>query len=218
MANASEVSDFVSKPIHVFYIIPGRNLAYWLGSYLVQRYSLCWGPAIPKVWDCGVSAEHVYSPYIPRVALTFWSHNKSRTQQLLQFFFFNPTLLTMSSNADDGFKHEVIPAEVSEDISSTGNEIKPLDYCDPIVIDGNIEAGIGGRQLKLAPDGHTVLIPQPSDNPGDPLNWSKFRKHLCLYIIAACAFLPDYGSSVGAVTLLPQATYIPLELTHLARI
>ena len=62
------------------------------------------------------------------------------------------------------------------------------------------------QELKLAPDGHTVLIPQPSDDPRDPLNWSKYRKHLFLFIISASAFLPDYGSAVGAVTLLPQAT------------
>lgn len=60
--------------------------------------------------------------------------------------------------------------------------------------------------LKVARDGHTILIPQPSDDPNDPLNWSRFRKHLVLIIISMTAFLPDYGSATGAVTLLPQAT------------
>jgi hypothetical protein len=60
-------------------------------------------------------------------------------------------------------------------------------------------------QLKTAADGHTILIPQPSDDPDDPLNWSRFRKHAILFTIAATAFLPDYGSATGAVTLLPQA-------------
>ena len=60
-------------------------------------------------------------------------------------------------------------------------------------------------ELKLATDGDIILIPQPSDNPNDPLNWSKFRKHLILLIICASAFLPDYGSATGAVTLIPQA-------------
>lgn len=59
--------------------------------------------------------------------------------------------------------------------------------------------------LKLAKDGHTVLIPQPSDDPLDPLNFSTYKKHLFLFIISATAFLPDFGSAVGAVTLLPQA-------------
>lgn len=59
--------------------------------------------------------------------------------------------------------------------------------------------------IKLGKDGHTVLIPQPSNDPSDPLNWSTTKKHISLAIISAAAFLPDYGSGVGAVTLLPQA-------------
>ena len=61
------------------------------------------------------------------------------------------------------------------------------------------------ERLKLAPDGKTVLIPQPSDDPNDPLNWSWFKKHLVLIVISATAFLPDYGSATGAVALIPQA-------------
>ena len=34
--------------------------------------------------------------------------------------------------------------------------------------------------LKLAKDGVTVLIPQPSDDPDDPLNWSWVQKHSAL--------------------------------------
>jgi hypothetical protein len=61
------------------------------------------------------------------------------------------------------------------------------------------------ERLKLAPDGHTILIPQPSDNPNDPLNWSWWKKHVVLIIISMTAFLPDYGSATGAVALIPQA-------------
>jgi hypothetical protein len=61
------------------------------------------------------------------------------------------------------------------------------------------------NNTKLAKDGHTILIPQPSDDPKDPLNWSPFKKHLILLIISWAALLPDYGSATGAVTLLPQA-------------
>ncbi|KAF4334669.1 HOL1 [Fusarium beomiforme] len=65
--------------------------------------------------------------------------------------------------------------------------------------------------LKTAKDGHTVLIPQPSDDPHDPLNWSPVKKHVILFIISFAAFLPDYGSATGAVTLLPQA-----EIWHMS--
>jgi hypothetical protein len=60
------------------------------------------------------------------------------------------------------------------------------------------------RGLKTTPDGKTILIPQPSNSPNDPLNWSSFRKHLILIIISCTALLPDYGSATGAVTLTPQ--------------
>ncbi|KAH7152563.1 hypothetical protein EDB81DRAFT_881531 [Dactylonectria macrodidyma] len=32
--------------------------------------------------------------------------------------------------------------------------------------------GLDGQlSLKVASDGHTVLLPQPTDDPRDPLNW-----------------------------------------------
>lgn len=62
--------------------------------------------------------------------------------------------------------------------------------------------------LKTTADGQTVLIPQPSDSLNDPLNWSSFRKHLILFIVSATAFLPDYGSATGAITLIQQAVYV----------
>ncbi|EXJ80123.1 hypothetical protein A1O1_08265 [Capronia coronata CBS 617.96] len=98
-------------------------------------------------------------------------------------------------------KPDVEKAEMVE--NAVEDEVKPLgDLAEGYVVD-NTE--LADRQLKLAADGHTVLIPQPSDDPDDPLNWTKVKKHLFLYIIACAAFLPDYGSSIGAVTLLPQA-------------
>lgn len=62
------------------------------------------------------------------------------------------------------------------------------------------------QNYQLASDGRTVLIPQPSTDPNDPLTWSWQKKQIILFVIAATAFLPDYGSAVGAVTLIPQST------------
>ena len=70
------------------------------------------------------------------------------------------------------------------------------------------QLGVDATNLKKTNDGHTVLIPQPSNNSDDPLNWSKRKKNTILAVISAIAFLPDFGSSLGAVTLLPQAEYI----------
>ncbi|ERS98813.1 Major Facilitator Superfamily protein [Sporothrix schenckii 1099-18] len=72
------------------------------------------------------------------------------------------------------------------------------------VIDAS-DDGDASAALKRAPDGRTILIPQPSDDPKDPLNWSWTTKHITLLIIACTAFLPDYGSATGAVTLIAQA-------------
>lgn len=71
-----------------------------------------------------------------------------------------------------------------------------------------IDDSEGGEGVRYAKDGHTRLIPQPSEDPNDPLNWSWRKKHLILFIVAAAAFLPDYGSATGAVTLEAQAVYV----------
>ena len=63
-------------------------------------------------------------------------------------------------------------------------------------------------QLKTAKDGRTVLIPQPSDDPEDPLNWPEWKKNMILVVIAIAACTPDYGNATGAVALLPQAQYV----------
>ncbi|KAJ5815642.1 hypothetical protein N7474_007419 [Penicillium riverlandense] len=73
------------------------------------------------------------------------------------------------------------------------------------------------RELKTTSDGQTILIPQPSDSPYDPLNWSQYKKHLVLIVISCTAFLPDYGSATGAVTLDVQAAewgILPTTVNH----
>ncbi|RMZ10337.1 hypothetical protein D0860_03863 [Hortaea werneckii] len=59
--------------------------------------------------------------------------------------------------------------------------------------------------LKTAKDGHTILVPQPSENPNDPLNWPWWKKHAILLTISFVSFLPDFGTAMGSVTQIPQA-------------
>ena len=68
--------------------------------------------------------------------------------------------------------------------------------------------GVNGQGLQTAQDGKTVLIPQPSSDPNDPLNWSSLKKHVTLFVVTAVAFIPDFGSSMGVVALLPQSQYV----------
>ncbi|KAM5452121.1 hypothetical protein MaudCBS49596_003474 [Microsporum audouinii] len=89
------------------------------------------------------------------------------------------------------------------------------DSSDGVILD--LAVAHAASNLKTAPDGHTILLPQPTDSPDDPLNWSAARKWTILLIISFAAFLPDYGSAVGAVTLLPQAEIwhmTPDEVNH----
>lgn len=58
--------------------------------------------------------------------------------------------------------------------------------------------------LKKSPKG-IVLIPQPSDNPNDPLNWSAWKKRSILIMLACAAFTSDYSAATGASALLAQA-------------
>lgn len=46
---------------------------------------------------------------------------------------------------------------------------------------------------------------QSSNDPQDPLNWSRSKKNVILLIVSAAAFIPDFASAMGAVTVLPQA-------------
>ncbi|GAA5989356.1 hypothetical protein JCM5350_005686 [Sporobolomyces pararoseus] len=58
--------------------------------------------------------------------------------------------------------------------------------------------------LKTAADGRTVLVPQPSDDPRDPLNWSATKKGLMLAILALAAFGGDFQSGAGIPLLESQ--------------
>ncbi|GAA5965638.1 hypothetical protein JCM21900_003044 [Sporobolomyces salmonicolor] len=68
--------------------------------------------------------------------------------------------------------------------------------------------------LKTAADGKTILVPQPSDDPRDPLNWSPFKKHIMLVILALAAFGGDFQSGAGIPLLQPQGVEWGLTPTH----
>ena len=107
--------------------------------------------------------------------------------------------------------------------------------------DGALLVDIGAKGIeaeaqqaaKLAEDGHvreksptpkwfcvtdfeckTVLVPQPSDDPNDPLNWSWFKKHSILVTIAVAAYMADFIGGSAVPCLLPQAVQWHLTPTH----
>jgi len=106
-----------------------------------------------------------------------------------------PTAHAVSKNNDDS--NGVITPSSDDDLERDG-EKSGAYALDASAVDAS-------KGFRLAKDGRTVLIPQPSDDPHDPLNWNWGRKHLIVFVISACAFLPDYGSATGGVVLLVQS-------------
>lgn len=79
-----------------------------------------------------------------------------------------------------------------------------LEAEDGYILDIN-QYGDRRSDVKTAPDGRSVLIPQPSSDKSDPLNWPSRKKHIVLAVVAFVGFLPDFGSSIGVITLLQQS-------------
>lgn len=50
-----------------------------------------------------------------------------------------------------------------------------------------------------------VLIPQPSNDPYDPLNWSKWKKTRTLIVISLAAFSCTASASAGQLAYVVQA-------------
>ena len=71
--------------------------------------------------------------------------------------------------------------------------------------------------LKTAKDGHTTLIPQPSDDPRDPLNWTWLKKHAVLLTLLPGCLLSDGILTYGSTMFQQQAMtwhMTPLDTSH----
>lgn len=81
------------------------------------------------------------------------------------------------------------------------DETKGIIYVGRGNASSDDEAGKGVRAgLKTTQDGTTVLLPQPSDSPNDPLNWTWTKKHLVLLsLLPGCLFTDGvitYGTTM----------------------
>ncbi|KIW20475.1 hypothetical protein PV08_01050 [Exophiala spinifera] len=98
----------------------------------------------------------------------------------------------------------------SEKQSNTHLESIEQDGAATIV---QIEANPGGeaamdvdKNVKVASDGHTVLVPQPSEDPHDPLNWPSWRKHAILLSTGFFAFSMDFPVGAGISCVFLQSS------------
>lgn len=62
----------------------------------------------------------------------------------------------------------------------------------------------------------TVLRPQPSDDPNDPLNWSAFKKHAILFTIAWGSLTADFTSAAGIPCIFLQGAEWKIEPSHVS--
>lgn len=131
------------------------------------------------------------TPAACRFAITALSLSVSRT-------LLSPTLHSVFLDLSQAAMAEDLDYE--KGIEPKDNEIRPSTNTD--IPSGHSES------LKIINDGHTVLIPQPSTDPNDPLNWSQSKKNTILLIVSATAFLADFGSSMGAVTSVVQSNLL----------
>ncbi|KAL5114979.1 hypothetical protein ACEQ8H_007152 [Pleosporales sp. CAS-2024a] len=81
-----------------------------------------------------------------------------------------------------------------------------------------IDAGsrIGRSGLKYDKTGKILLIPQPSDDPNDPLNWSLLRRDIILVFLSALAVVASALSPILASNTVSLAIYFGHDLTDMA--
>jgi hypothetical protein len=61
-----------------------------------------------------------------------------------------------------------------------------------------------------------ILIPQPSTDPCDPLNWPSWLKHSALLIACVFVFLGTFASSGLSTLLFPYAGFLQIPVSQVA--
>ncbi|OAL06539.1 MFS general substrate transporter [Phaeosphaeriaceae sp. SRC1lsM3a] len=74
----------------------------------------------------------------------------------------------------------------------------------------------GHRALKYDKTGKILLVPQPSDDPNDPLNWSIFRRDLATFILSLTAIFASTLSPLLAANTVSLALFFGRDLTSMA--
>lgn len=75
------------------------------------------------------------------------------------------------------------------------------------------ESDASRRELKTAADGKTILIPQPSEDPEDPLNWSSAKKNMVMIALLSGSLLTDWGMTWGVTLFQAQAMEWNMSIT-----
>lgn len=84
---------------------------------------------------------------------------------------------TVQQHKPSGFEKTAGVSQVREDSTSERHG------------DFRVVANAGAKDIKLASDGKTVLIPQPSDDPDDVLNWKAGKKYRVLLSLVVASLV-----------------------------
>lgn len=72
--------------------------------------------------------------------------------------------------------------------------------------------------LKHTPDGKTILAPQPSDSPNDPLNWSGMQKDLTYLMLMINTTLSGVHATILSPVTVELATEFNVTITKIAQL
>jgi hypothetical protein len=121
----------------------------------------------------------------------------------------SPQPIDTAKSDNSAFSEEVPPTPNNVDIETTEKN-------DGLYFVKEQGPGAAGG-LKLAKDGRTVLIPQPSDDDEDPLNWSWLKKHKALFALLLPSLLTDWGMTWGTTLFEAQAMTWHMSVPDAAR-
>ncbi|KAH7085784.1 major facilitator superfamily domain-containing protein [Paraphoma chrysanthemicola] len=104
-------------------------------------------------------------------------------------------------------------------------DLKPTVTAPPLPDSLQVNGGLVLRaegltnidNIRLAKDGHTVLIPQPTQHEGDCLNWSSSKKHLLLVTIAWGSLTADFVSAMSSAPIVQQSIVWNMTLNDVNR-
>ncbi|KAF2206067.1 MFS transporter-like protein [Delitschia confertaspora ATCC 74209] len=70
--------------------------------------------------------------------------------------------------------------------------------------------------LKYDATGKILLVPQPSDDPNDPLNWPKWKRHSIVFILSLLSVIASTLSPLLAADTVSLAIYFQRTFTEMA--
>ncbi|KAL5498209.1 hypothetical protein ACEPAH_2339 [Sanghuangporus vaninii] len=90
---------------------------------------------------------------------------------------------------------------------------------DPNAVAEDVYQGIDLQSLKHAKgkNSHIVLVPQPSDDPNDPLNWSQMKKHTVFFVLVYGTVVCGVLGPIVSADIVAMATEFDRSLQAISR-